>query len=80
MLTLVFSKEQKIREAVTQSYRSMYLDDVTTTSEKTKMLLELVGESSLTELTCIEEMVSILGEEKQLEQIFYELWSIYQQK
>ena len=44
------------------------------------MLLELVGESSLTELTCIEEMVSILGEEKQLEQIFYELWSIYQQK
>jgi hypothetical protein len=80
MLTLVFSKEQKIREAVTQSYRSMYLDDATTTSEKTKMLLELVGESSLTELTCIEEMVSILGEEKQLELIFYELWSIYQQK
>ena len=58
----------------------MYLDEATTTSQKTKMLLELVGESSLTELTCIEEMVSILGEEKQLEQIFYELWSIYQQK
>jgi hypothetical protein len=56
----------------------MYLDDATTTSEKTNMLLELVGESSLTELTCIEEMVNILGEEKQLEQIFYELWSIYQ--
>jgi hypothetical protein len=58
----------------------MYLDDATTTSEKTNMVLELVGESSLTELTCIEEMVNILGEEKQLEQIFYELWSIYQQK
>jgi hypothetical protein len=43
MFTLLFSKDQKIKEAVTACYRSMYLDDNLSTLEKVKGILQLIS-------------------------------------
>lgn len=63
-MTLIFSKEQKVRDLVASSFKTINLDESETTKEKTLKLLELTSESSLTELTCIEELINFLGEDK----------------
>lgn len=74
MLSLVFSKDPKVSEIVTLTYRALYLGDKTSNAEKSKGLISLISQANLVGLTCIEEFIRQSKDEKSLKQIFYELW------
>ena len=78
MLTLVFSKDTKISEVVTSNYRALYLDENLSVLDKTRSLLHLIATATPNDLTCIEEFIRQIREERELSSIFYELWNMMQ--
>ena len=58
MLTLVFSKDASVQQAVFDSYKLIYFDaNQHTAQDKTKNLLGLLKDATLTDITCIEELM-----------------------
>ena len=61
MLTLVFSKDLSVQQAVFDSYKLIYFEPGQTgqanIQEKTKNLIGLLKDATLTDVTCIEELM-----------------------
>ena len=62
MLTLVFSKDVAVAQSVVETYHSIYFGDISS-QDKVKNLFMLMKDCTLTDLTCIEEMLSRLIKE-----------------
>ena len=77
MLTLVFSKDAAVAQQVIETYHSIYFDTVSA-QEKVKNLFMLMKDSTLTDLTCIEEMLATLVKKEVFqEEVFSTLWGTY---
>lgn len=61
MMTLVFSKEDAIIRTLIEAYTKIYFCS-DSSQEKAVNLIKLMDGATLTEITCIEEMVKILME------------------
>jgi len=80
MLPLVFSKEHAVVAAVVDCYQSLYFSDVTKVAEKVKNLLKLMKDATLTDVTCIEELLNKLIANDVFErEVFNNLWVTYLQ-
>jgi condensin complex subunit 1 len=78
MLTLVFSKEASLQKAVEECYTSIYFADSIRAQEKVRHLLDLMKDASLTDITCIEELLHKLIKEDVFEkECFNILWVNY---
>lgn len=67
MLTLVFNKEKSIQDQVVETYEQLYFDRSFNPQVKCKNLLKLMRDSTLTEITCIEELILKFNERETLE-------------
>lgn len=77
MLTLVFSKDVAVAQSVVETYHSIYFGDISA-QEKVKNLFLLMKDCTLTDLTCIEEMLSRLIKENTFQdEVFHTLWGTY---
>lgn len=56
MLTLVFSKDVAVAQSVVETYHSIYFGDIGA-QDKVKNLFMLMKDTTLTDLTCLEEML-----------------------
>lgn len=79
MLTLVFSKEQSVAKEVVECYQFLLFSDYISSGKKVDNLLDdLMKDASLTDLTCIEELMSKLIQNDVFEkEVFNHLWYIY---
>lgn len=75
MLTLVFSKEPKVSEAVTTCFKELYMRPE---QDKTSNLLRLIENASIVDLTCVEELIKMSREEIFWREVFFTLWQQYQ--
>lgn len=66
MLSLVFSKDNKVAEAVVEGYSVLYLNEEVEGLQQAENLLMLVGGASQVEMTCIEELLNRLKEDPEL--------------
>ena len=57
MLTLIFSKDDHVKNAVVEVYEQLYFEKGLKPLQKTKNLLELMKDASLTDIVCIEELI-----------------------
>jgi len=57
MLTLVFSKDESIQNTVVETYEQIYFSRSLEPLQKAKNLLELMRDATLTDVTCIEELL-----------------------
>ena len=57
MLTLIFSKDDNIRNAVVDVYEQLYFERNLSSIQKTKNLLDLMKDATLTDIVCIEELL-----------------------
>jgi hypothetical protein len=57
MLTLVFSKDDSIQNTVVETYEQIYFSRHLPALQKAKNLLELMRDATLTDITCIEELL-----------------------
>ena len=58
MLNLIFSKEPKVADMVSQSYKALYIDNkMFTDNDKAVNLLRLVEGTSPLEWACVEELL-----------------------
>lgn len=60
MLTLVYSKDKAVMDAVLDCYHSLYFNMETSTTDKVKHLFTMMKEATLTDITCIEELLGKL--------------------
>lgn len=60
MLTLVFSKDAQVSNAVIDCYQSLYFNPDVRTMEKVNNLLGLMKDATLTDVTCMEELLQRL--------------------
>lgn len=60
MLTLVFSKEESVINEAQNTYETLYFDKQLNSQEKTQNLLNLMKGATLTDLTCLEELLKRL--------------------
>ena len=75
MLTLVFSKDKQVSEAVIDCYQSLYFGDNIPKADKVKNLLKLMKDATLTDITCIEELLNRLIKSDTFEKdVFTALW------
>lgn len=78
MLTLVFSKDAAVTNAVLECYQSLYFGADVATQEKVKNLFGLMKNATLTDITCIEELLSRLIKENVFERpVYNSLWHAY---
>lgn len=80
MFPLIFSRDPKIVEMVIISYNTLYLvgkDE----KQRARKLLGLMRESTVVEVTCLEEYLKRVREDESLElkRVYYELWKIYKE-
>jgi len=78
MLALVFSKDAQVQIAVFDSYKLIYFDSSLSVLDKTRNLLGLLKGATLTEVTCIEELMKkcVAGEVFEGE-VYNALWRTY---
>lgn len=62
MMTLIFSKEEAIVRAVIEAYTNIYFNNDVSSQEKAVNFIKLMIGATLTEITCIEEMVKLFME------------------
>ena len=60
MLTLVYSKDLAVVQAVIDCYSSLYFNMDVSTPEKVKHLFAMMNNATLTDITCIEELLGKL--------------------
>ena len=60
MLTLVYSKDQQVVTQVVDCYFSLYFRQDVSCEEKCKHLFAMMKNATLTDITCIEELLGIL--------------------
>mgnify|MGYP006893254787 CR=1 FL=1 len=78
MLTLIFSKEESIQNAVVETYEQIYFDRALSSHQKSKNLLELMRDATLTDVTCIEELLKKIMQKDIFEKdVFKQLWVSY---
>ena len=78
MLTLVFSKDAAVVTAVIECYASLYFNMEVTTPDKVKHLFTMMGNATLTDVTCIEELLGKLIKDDVFERpVFNSLWVAY---
>lgn len=78
MLTLVYSKEQAVVNAMIECYSCLYFSQDVATTDKVKHLFALMRNATLTDITCIEELLGKLMKENAFEaQVFIFLWQVY---
>jgi len=78
MLTLVYSKDQQVVNAVIDCYHALYFDQSVATQDKVKHLFALMRNATLTDITCIEEMLGMLIKANTFERpVFNSLWHAY---
>jgi len=80
MLTLIFGRDESVRYEVVKNYCEIYFDKSFAPKKKAKNLLKLMRGASLTDITCIEELLKKILEKDLLETAVYEeLWRSYTQ-
>jgi condensin complex subunit 1 len=78
MLTLIYHKDKPIVEAVIDCYQSLYFNEDISAQEKVKNLLYLMKDATLTDITCIEELLGKLILNDVFErQVYNLLWTAY---
>jgi condensin complex subunit 1 len=77
MLTLIFSKDTKIKGAIVISYRELYFDQKQNEMDKAATMLLLLNSYTQVEITCFEELINTLSLNEDLSKLYYELWGIY---
>jgi hypothetical protein len=79
MLTLVFSKDLSVQQAVFECYKSIYFDaNMHSTQAKTQNLISLLKDASLTDITCIEELMKKCVAAQIFErEVYTNLWRCY---
>ena len=60
MLTLLFSKDDNVRNTVVDVYEQLFFDRSLQPLQKSKNLLDLMKDATLTDITCIEELLKQL--------------------
>jgi hypothetical protein len=60
ILTLVFRDDPKVQEAVVDFYQTLFFGDPITKQDKVKNLHKLMKDATLTDVTCIEELLAKL--------------------
>ena len=60
MLTLIFSKDDSVANTVSETYEQIYFERSLQPLQKCKNLLELMRDATLTDVTCIEELLKKL--------------------
>ena len=64
MLTLIFSNEKSVKQAVIECYKELYFQPGISFQEQQKHLFTLMRDATLTDITCIEELIGELIKEK----------------
>jgi len=78
MLTLVYSKDEPIQNTVIETYQEIYFDRGLPPLQKVKNLFSLMRNATLTDITCIEELLKKLVEKDVFEkEVFKQLWVSY---
>jgi len=78
MLTLVFSKDESISNTVVETYEQIYFSRNLVPLQKAKNLLELMRDATLTDITCIEELLKKFIQKDIFEKdVFKQLWVSY---
>ena len=78
MLTLLFSKDDNVKNTVVDVYEELFFNRSFAPVQKSKNLLELMKNATLTDITCIEELLKLLITKEVFEKdIFKLLWSTY---
>ena len=83
MLTLVYSKDKQVVEAVIMCYQTLYFGRDESGREisdsiKVMNLLKMMKDATLTDITCIEELLGKLIENNAFErQVYNQLWVAY---
>ena len=78
MLTLLFSKDDNVRNTVVDVYEQLFFDRSLQPIQKSKNLLELMKNATLTDITCIEELLKQLIKKEAFEkEMFKQLWISY---
>ena len=78
MLTLVFSKDASVQQAVFDSYKLIYFDTTHNVQEKTRNLVGLLKDATLTDITCIEELMKKCVQQNVFEkEVYNHLWRHY---
>ena len=78
MLTLVYSKDAQVVGAVVDCYHSLYFHADVPTQEKVKHLFTMMKNGTLTDVTCIEELLGVLIKKDAFERpVFNSLWHAY---
>ena len=78
MLTLVYSKDQQVVNAVMETYESLYFNSNVNTPDKVKNLFSMMKNASLTDITCIEELLGKLIAKDAFEPpVYNSLWHAY---
>ena len=78
ILTLIYSNEKSVQQAVKQCYRNLYFDEHVSVEEQQHHLFALMQDATLTDVTCIELLIGELINENTFgRQIFSRLWSTY---
>jgi len=79
MLFLVYSKEESTVNAVVETYEELYFSKQKTAIQKTKHLFELMNDATLTDITCIEELLKKFLNKGDVfdKEVFKQLWVSY---
>ena len=78
MLTLVYSKDQAVVKAVIECYHSLYFSMDVSVQDKVRHLFGMMRNATLTDITCIEELLGKLIKENVFERpVFNSLWHAY---
>ena len=78
MITLIFSKENSVQQAVFDCYKSLYFDQSQSVNEKTKNLINLLKDATLTDITCIEELMKKCIQQDVFEaEVYNAMWRYY---
>ena len=75
---LIYSKDDAVQRAVVECYQTLYFNSETKVADKQKNLLKLMKDATLTDITCIEELLSKLIKNDIFERpVFNSLWHTY---
>ena len=78
MLTLIFSKDESIQNAVVETYEQIYFEKSQSARDKSNSLLELMDGATLTDITCIEELLNKFIKKDIFEKdVYKQLWVSY---
>lgn len=78
MLTLIFSKDLSVQQAVFDCYKVIYFDSSIQVQKKTDNLISLLKGATLTDITCIEELMKKCIQSEIFEkEVYNTLWRYY---